>query len=419
MDQKRAVHEADSGAGAGGVGPDSGLRMRRLERLARHFSPRPRRPLPYVGGNDFHLLINGNKGFSHMLSAMLTARASIDIEMYIWRADRIGRRFADLLKAKAEEGVKVRVIRDAVGCFLEPRSFWREMSDAGILIAEFNPIAPWRARKSAGRLYRKRSINHRDHRKIILVDGEVAFTGGINIGDEYVGDGDSHRHWRDTSVQVRGPVVARLAALFERQWRQVTGSRMIVGPVRRPDPVGEGVGIVLDSQPWKTNLIHRTILAAVRRSRKRIEITMAYFMPPARLTRALRRAARRGVLVRLLLPAHSDVAAVFHAGRSNYSRLLKAGIHIYECQGTVLHAKTLQVDDVWGTVGSANLDMRSFRLNDEVNVFVLGRSFARQLHWMFESDLARSREITLEQWKRRPWLDKLKERFFRLFRRWL
>ncbi len=393
------------------------IRARRLRRLARLFSPRRRKPLPFVEGNDVALLINGNRGFSSMLAEILAARHSIDIEMYIWRDDTIGRRFCELIKARSREGLRVRVLYDAVGCFQEPRSFWREMRDAGVEVVAFNPIASWRARPSGGRLYRRRTINHRDHRKIILIDNAVAFTGGINIGDEYTGDGGSLRHWRDTSIRLRGPVVAQLAALFEDQWCEATNAATSAArPADAPAPAGNHVAVALGSSFWRSNLIHRTILTALHRARREIEVTAAYFAPPPRTIRALVRAARRGVRVTLLLPSRSDVRAIFYAGRSQYSRLLKAGVRIFECQGTVLHAKSVQVDAVWGTVGSANMDMRSFRLNDEVNVFVLGRSFARDLQRTFASDLERSTEVTRDQWQRRPWLDKLRERFYRLFR---
>ncbi|MDD4891316.1 MAG: cardiolipin synthase [Phycisphaerae bacterium] len=393
---------------------------RRLERLAGYFSPRLRRPLPAVGGNDLRLLINGNEAYSAMLAAILSARQSVDVEMYIWRADAIGQRFADLLKAKAREGVRVRILYDSFGSLNTPRTFWRDLQSAGVAVEEFNPVARWRRRNPATFCNRLRLLNHRDHRKILVIDGQIGFTGGLNIGDEYVGDAADPHHWRDTCIEIRGPAVARLAMLFERQWHRATGAKRLTLPTPpQPPPVGHQWAIVLDSRPLRTNHIQRAIVAAVRRARRQIEVTMAYFSPPPRLARALRRAARRGVEVTILLPSQSDVRAIYYAGRSHYAALLRAGVRIFECQRTVLHAKSIQIDGLWSTVGSYNLDLRSFRLNDEVSVLALGREFAGQMHQAFLADLSRSTRVTADQWRRRPWIQRFRERFYRLFRWWL
>ena len=392
---------------------------KRLLRVAGFFSPRPRRLLPAIPGNDVRLLVNGDEVYAAMLAAILAAKHSVDIEMYIWHADTIGRRFAALLRAKAAEGVAIRVIYDSFGCLTTPLGFWGRMRAAGVQVAEFNPLSFWRRRRGGNWFHRRLGMNNRDHRKIILVDGQVAFIGGANIGNEYLGRAQDVRHWRDTCVQVRGPVVSRCAAMFSRQWQRLTGQatdRRAVPPLM---PAGSDLAILIDCRPGWRNMIQRMMLVGIRRARRRIEITMAYFTPPARILRALRRAARRGVQVTLILPANSDVRAIYYTGRSHYAGLLRAGVRIFECLGTVLHAKTMQVDDLWATVGSANLDLRSYRLNEEANLFVVGRPFADQLTRAFRADLARSREITLEQWKRRPRTERAREWFYRLFRAWM
>jgi cardiolipin synthase len=386
---------------------------------------------PLTIGNQAALLQDGPATYGAMFAAIESARDHINLETYILDDDEVGRRFADALIAKQKKGVQVNVIHDSVGTLFTPKDFFKRMTDAGIKVLEFNPVNPKNARKGW-------QINQRDHRKLLIVDGKTAFLGGINISSVYSsgsfkrsgsgssGSGsappgkDGHA-WRDTHVRVQGPVVAELQRLFLSTWKKQKGEPL---PDRQYFPplqnVGNQVVRVIGSaadEPYA--LIYATFLSAVGAAETSVHITMAYFAPDPQFLAALESAARRGVDVTLILPSQTDAWLIFHAGRRFYSQLLKAGVKIYERRGVILHAKTAVIDGVWATVGSTNLDWRSFLHNDELNAVVLGADFAQQMEAMFEKDRAASQPVTLKEWKRRPLEDRVKETFAGIWEYWL
>jgi cardiolipin synthase len=384
---------------------------------------------PLVLGNKLTLLENGPETYEAMLAALRGAEDSINLETYIFGDDEVGRVFADVLLERRAAGVEVNVIYDSVGGIGTPKAFFDRLRDGGVRVLEFNPVNPL---TDPSKLLK---LNNRDHRKILVVDGRVAFTGGINISDTYSsapsgssgasasGSSDStpektdiETGWRDTHVRIEGPVVTEFQKLFLETWEKQTGEPL-AGENYLPEVKAAGRDIVraIGSTPDDPeSLIYLTLMSAITHSESEVHITVAYFAPDRQLLDALIEAVARGVDVKLVLPSVSDTSAVFHLGRSYYTELLEGGVKIYERRGTVLHAKTVCIDGVWSTVGSTNLDYRSFLLNDEINAVVLGRAFAAQMEAMFADDLAESDPILLEQWQQRPMMLKVKERMARL-----
>jgi cardiolipin synthase A/B len=379
---------------------------------------------PLSAGNDVTLLHDGPATYGAMFEAIGSARDHVNIELYIFEADEIGKRFADLLIRKRGEGVAVNVIYDSVGSIDTPPEFFRRLSAAGIQLLEFNPLNPLQLRKGW-------RINHRDHRKIVIVDGELAFTGGINISDVYSrgsspGSARARRSgrptgWRDTNVRIAGPAVAGLQELFLASWDKQKGEPL---PPRnwfpQLKPQGKHLVRVIGSSPDDAAAAtYLTLVSAIAHAERFVHLTMAYFVPDRQMLDVLMDAARRGVDVKLILPSHSDFWAVFHAGRSRYSELIEAGVSIHERQVALLHAKTAVIDGVWSTVGSSNMDWRSFLHNDEVNAVILGSDFAGEMEAMFRRDLANSVRIDSEQWARRGLGNRLKEQAARIWQYWL
>ena len=382
---------------------------------------------PLTTGNRVRLLSDGPATYTAMLAAIEAARDHIHMETYIFDDDEVGQRFADVLMAKQRAGVQVNLIRDGVGTLFTPQALFDKMTATGIRVLEFNPVNPLALRKGW-------QVNQRDHRKLLVVDGEVAFLGGINISGVYSSGsfksqprpkkdaaGAKALAWRDTDLELRGPVVAELQKLFLNAWAEQKGDPL---EVRNwfPPPKVEGRSVVraIGSSPQEPfSLIYATLLSAIGSAETSIQITNAYFAPDPQLLAALEDAAARGVDVRLILPSETDSWLVFHAGRGYYGQLLRAGVKLYERRGRVLHSKTALIDGVWATVGSTNLDWRSFLHNHELNAVVLGTEFGAQVQAMFEADLAASDAISLEQWKRRPLDMRLKEGFARLWEYWL
>jgi cardiolipin synthase A/B len=368
---------------------------------------------PLVIGNKTVLLQDGPATYQAMFAAIGAATDHINLETYQIEDDEIGRQFADLLIKKQQQGVQVNLIYDSVGTLNLPRTYFERLRAAGIAVVEFNPINPLQARVPW-------SVNHRDHRKLLVVDGRIAFTGGINISGVY-SSGSFGRHrkrqhqepgkWRDTHIQIEGPVVAQFQQLFLETWKKQQGPALAPRqyfPTLKPagTEVLRAIGSRAD-EPY--SLIYVTLISAINSAEERVYLTIAYFVPDPQLLKALQDAARRGVDVRIILPSHTDFSAVFHAGRSHYSALLQAGVKLYERRGPVLHAKTVLIDGVWSCIGSTNLDWRSFLHNDEINAIVLGTGFARQMQAMFEQDLAQSDQIDPLRWEQRSPLLKLKE----------
>jgi len=379
---------------------------------------------PLVLGNKLVLLQDGPATYQSMFAAIKQAKDHINLETYIFESDEIGQQFADLLLEKQGAGVQVNVIYDSVGALSTPKEFFERLRAGGIQVLEFNPINPL-ARKKKGW-----QLNNRDHRKLLVIDGRIAFLGGINISESYSSapsgrakpkEGEDKSGWRDTHLRVEGPVVAQFQKLFMETWAKQNGPALAAKNYfpkidKQGDEIVRAIGSAY-SDPH--SLIYLTLLSAINHAEQRVYLTNAYFAPDPQLIKALTDAAQRGVDVRLVLPSHTDSWAVFHAGRGHYSNLLRAGIKIYERRGAVMHSKTAVIDGVWSTIGSTNLDWRSFLHNDELNAAILGRDFARQMEAMFAKDLSVSDKVELERWERRSILLRVKEWSARLMEYWL
>ncbi len=378
---------------------------------------------PLIVGNRVTLLEDGKATFAAVFEAIKRAKKHVNVESYIIEDDEIGQQFADLLIAKQGQGVQINLIYDSVGSIGTPKEFFRRLQDAGINVVEFNPVNPL-ASKGEWRL------NHRDHRKLIVVDGELAFLGGINISSVYSGSSfrkkqadnkEAAAPWRDTHMQIEGPVVADFQRLFMATWEKQKGPA-IVGEDYFPPlkPVGKEVVRAIGSSPDDAyTLMYATMISVIQNAEASISLTNAYFVPDPQLLESLKEAARRGVDVRLILPKITDSSLTLYVGRSFYEELLTAGVRIYERRNRMLHAKTAVVDGVWSTIGSTNLDWRSFVHNDEINAVVLGADFAGRMAALFQRDLSASDEITLEEWQNRSFIMRLREAYARLWQRLL
>ena len=377
---------------------------------------------PLTTGNAVRLLQDGPATYQAMFAAILAAKDHINLETYIFDDDEVGQRFAQALMAKQAQGVQVNLIRDSVGTLSTPAEFFTRLADAGIRVLEFNPVNPLETRKDW-------ALNQRDHRKLLIVDGQTAFLGGINISSVYSGGSFKQSSrvrpegpaWRDTDVQLQGPVVAELQKLFLAAWATQKGPplapRNYFPPPRN---VGPQVVRAIGSSPEEPfSQIYATLLSVIASAETSVRITNAYFVPDPQLLAALEAAAQRGVDVQLILPSQSDSWLVFNAGRRHYEPLLRAGVKIYERRGVILHAKTALIDGVWATVGSTNLDWRSFLHNHELNAVVLGEGFGQQVQAMFDKDVAESQAITLEAWQQRGLDVRVKETFARVWEYWL
>ncbi len=379
---------------------------------------------PLVLGNKLVLLQDGPATYKAMFAAIRSAKDNINLETYIFGDDDIGRQFADLLLEKQAAGVQVNLIYDSVGCLNTPKEFFERLRAGGIQVLEFNPINPLAGNK------KEWLLNNRDHRKLLVIDGRIAFIGGINISESY-SSGPSTKlagekgpravGWRDTHLQIEGPVVAEFQKLFMDTWAKQKGPPLAERNyfpklAKQGDDIVRAIGSTSDDPH---SLIYLTLLSAINSAEQRVYLTSAYFVPDPQLIKALTDAAQRGVDVKLILPSHSDSWTVLYAGRSHYSKLLRAGVKIYERRGAVMHAKTASIDGVWSTIGSTNLDWRSFLHNDEINATVIGRDFARQMDVMFAMDLAESNAIDLDHWEHRSLLLRFKEWAARLVEYWL
>jgi len=377
---------------------------------------------PLVPGNRVALLTDGEAVYREMLEAISRARRYVHMETYIFEDDEQGRRFADALIAARARNVQVALMVDAVGTMSTPDALFDRLRQAGVLVAVFNPLNPAEARAGW-------SPNQRNHRKVLVVDGEVGFLGGMNISSVYAsgslsdaGEQTRGTPWRDTHMAIRGPGVAELERILRDGWESQGGPPLPQWITLRPPPrQGDLVVRVLANDPQHQDgyTVYLTLMSAFASAQKSIHITMAYFVPDPAFLEVLEQAARRGVDVVLILPGFSDFSLVFHAGRSHYERLLRAGVKIYERRDALLHAKTAVVDGVWSTVGSSNLDWRSFALNYEINAVILGADFGRQMEAQFARDLGNAVPVRLQDWRRRGLDDRFMEVFSRLFERWL
>jgi cardiolipin synthase A/B len=365
-----------------------------------------------VDGNRVVLLENGVRAFPAMLDAIRGAQRSVHFETFIFHDGEIGREFVAALAERARAGVEVRLLLDAIGSASFGDANRRKLEAAGAKVFFFQPI----------RLNMLRRVHLRTHRKVLIVDGVRGFTGGICIDDAWQGDADRRDRWRETELEVEGPVVRHMQIAFAKAWLEATGELLADRDLYpRFAPTTEGVSAqLIDSTPdHLTNPARLNVLIAAAAARQSLDITNSYFVPDRPTREALVRAARRGVRLRLLLPGKlTDAGPVRHAGRVYYARLLAAGVEIWEYLPARLHAKTMVVDGKWSTIGSVNLDRRSFAWNYESNLNVFDEPFAAEMTAMFERDLARSRHLDLESWRRRPLKDRLRERLWALFRAW-
>jgi cardiolipin synthase len=377
------------------------LRPRRVPRLAEALPQGVRDPgvallLQRIDRSPFHsarqvdIYTRGADAFAAMAGAALQAEREVLLESYIFKDDRLGRAAAEILRSAAERGVAVKVLADAVGSWGTDAAFWTHLGEHGIEVQLFHTL-----------LRHPLNQGFRDHRKILVVDRRVAFTGGMNIGDEYaVGTGETPA-WRDTHARVLGTPAWEMAVVFNEGWVRAGGKPLDLPPLEPSPPPGI-LTQVLDSRPGRGHVESAAVLGAIAgAARRRLWITNSYFAPRRAVVGLLATAVRRGVDVRLLLPGRTDVPLVRHAGHGLYARLLAAGVRLWEYQPSVLHAKTLMADDYVAVVGSSNLDFRSFRFNAECNLLVLGEEPAAALTTAFEEDLAASVEIRSGEWSRR------------------
>ena len=356
-----------------------------------------------VGGNAVTELLNGDQIFPPMLAAIQGAKKSITFETYIYWSGDIGKQFADALSERARAGVRVHVLLDWVGSANMDESYLTEMKEAGVQIEKFHK-PHW---------YNLARLNNRTHRKLLVVDGQAGFTGGVGIAPHWMGNAQDPDHWRDSHYLVRGPVVAQMQATFLDNWLKVTG-KVLHGELYFPPiaPAGAQKAQMFSSSPSSGSesmqLMYHLAITAAERS---IDLSVAYFVPDELTQKHLMDALARGVRVRFITPGeHTDTETVKAASRATWGPLLQAGALIYEYQPTMYHCKVMIVDQLLVSVGSTNFDNRSFRLNDEANLNVYDAAFARRQTEVFEDDLKRSRRVTYEEWLNRPLREKAHEK---------
>ena len=381
---------------------------------------------PLLLDNAVELLIDGPRTYQAMFAAIAAAREYVLVESFIFEEAVEGdRRLSALLAEARRRGVRVYVIYDAIGSLTTDQEFLKSLADADIALCSFNPLNPLDERFAG--------LNHRDHRKIVVVDGEGAYAGGINFSHAYQiasrqlkGRGFSKQKaieqgWRDTHIGVRGPAAKHLEKLFRETWVKAECPGAIEPPLVETAVDGGNtvVQVVASTPDDEHNVIYATLLSVLAYAQKSVDVTMAYFVPDDTLEKALKDAARRGVTVRIILPAYSDFSGVFYAGRAHYDELLESGVKLYELDSAFLHSKSIVVDGVWSSIGSTNFDWRSFVHNNEISICVIDEPFARSMARMFDDDLRESREITLATWKKRGFRERLKELMWLPLQYWL
>jgi cardiolipin synthase len=362
---------------------------------------------PVVEGNRVTTLRNGDQIFPAMLSAIRSARRTITFENYIFWSGVVGGQFTDALIERARAGVRTHLLIDWVGSQKIDAALLHRMSEAGVQVERYRPL----------RWYNVDRLNHRTHRKILVVDGRLGFIGGAGIADHWLGNADSREHWRESHFQVEGPVVAQLQAAFMDNWVE-SGGQVLDGPDYFPPLEARGTQLcqLVRSSPGEGSTNMRLMfLLAIASAAKSIRIANAYFVPDSLESAMLVQARKRGVEVEIIVPGPIlDAPLVRRASRAMWGPLLRSGVRIYEYQPTMYHAKVMVVDAMWSSVGSTNFDNRSFRLNDEANLNVLDAAFGEEQVRAFEADRARSRRVTLAEWESRPLGERLQERFGRL-----
>lgn len=362
-----------------------------------------------IPGNQVQTLVNGDEIFPAMLTSIRGAKKSITFETFIYWSGAIGQTFADALSERASSGVRVYVLLDWVGSVKMKAKYLDEMRAAGVKIQQYHPL----------RWYHLSRMNNRTHRKLLVVDGSVGFTGGVGIAEQWTGNAQDPAHWHDLHYRVEGPVVAQMQAAFMDNWMKTSGA-VLHGEDFFPAliPFGAASAQMFKSSPTEGSESMRLMyLLSISSARHSIRIANAYFVPDDLTVESLIDARKRGVDVQILLPGKDiDTELVRKASRGRWGKLLETGVQIFEYQPTMLHTKLMVIDDLWVSVGSTNFDNRSFRLNDEANLNVLDREFALRQNAIFAADLKQARPIGYDEWKHRPWSEKLMEHYAALFR---
>ena len=356
-----------------------------------------------VEGNKVETLLNGDQIFPSMLAAIRAAKSTITFETYIYWSGSIGREFVDAPQERARAGVRVHVLLDWVGSLKMEQALLDEMKQAGVQVERFHEPewSQWN------------KLNNRTHRKLLVVDGRIGYTGGVGIADHWRGQARNPQEWRDSHFRVEGPVVAQMQSVFLDNWMRVTGD-VLHGDAYFPalKPAGDLAAQMFSSSPsGGSESMQLMYLLAITAAKRSIDLANSYFVPDEMTIQTLVDAARRGVKVRVIVPSgHIDSEVVRKASRGSWGPMLQAGIEIAEFQPTMYHVKGLVVDGVFSSVGSTNFDNRSFRLNDEANLNVLDRDFGAIQRRVFDQDWALARRITLAEWQARPWTERLLER---------
>jgi cardiolipin synthase A/B len=357
-----------------------------------------------IGGNKVTALHNGDQIFPAMLSAIRSAQRSVTFETYIYWSGQIGQEFTEALAERARNGVQVNVTIDWAGSIKMDAELLERMESAGVQVKRYRPLKWF----NLGRL------NNRTHRKLLVIDGRIGFTGGVGIADQWLGHAQNKDHWRDMHFRIEGPVVAQLQAAFNDNWIKSTGT-VLNGADHFPklEPAGDmDAHLFIASPAGGSESMHLMYLMSIAAATRSIDLEASYFVPDALITKALIAARHRGVRVRILLPGpHIDSETVRIASKREWGELLLAGVQIHVYQPTMLHVKLLIVDEYMVSVGSTNFDIRSFRLNDEASLNVYHRDFAREMTQVFEHDLQSGTPYTYAMWKDRPWVEKLSEMF--------
>lgn len=365
--------------------------------------------VPATEGNSVEVLRNGNEIFPAMLDSIASARRTVDLLTFVYWRGEIGARFAEALCDRARAGVRVRVLLDAWGARPMEKPLLTEMEESGVLVRWFRPLARVQVHKA----------NHRTHRKVLIVDEDIGFTGGVGIADEWNGDARNDGEWRDTHFRIRGPAVDGLRAAFLDNWVETDDVLFEAAVDRFPDQPQPGSTVIqtvrgASESGWSD--ISTLFLALLQLAQTRVRITTAYFVPDSMLNDRLSSAAERGVQVEILLPGpHVDKRFVQLAGESSYARLLESGVRIWHFQPSMLHAKVMTIDGVVANIGSANLNARSTKLDEEINLVAFDPELVRELDAQFDEDLERSEEIVAGRWGRRPLPQRAYERAAKLF----
>ncbi len=364
--------------------------------------------VPATGGNTYTVLTNGDQIFPPMLGAVKGAQRRISFETYIYNKGTVGEQFTAAFEAAAKRGVQVNLVVDAIGSDQIPKEWQERLNKAGVKVGEFG----------RPRWYALEELNYRTHRKILVVDGRVAFTGGVGLDDQWLGHAEDEDHWRDTMVQIEGPAARLMEGAFNENFEETLGpvTPVVDAPAQEPSEPLDSAMVLRSSPTGGSNDLKRLYLLAIASARRTLDICSPYFLIDESSDWSLEQARQRGVRVRVLVEGDlTDAKPVKYASRQAYQRLMDQGIEIYEYQPTMMHTKSMIIDGSWSMFGSANFDNRSLELNDELNVAVSDRGLAARLLQDFEQDLRSARKLDPAEWRRRPFVDKTREYFWSYF----